>query len=186
VPAFAPGALDELRTERLLLQRPREENRADLRSLQSDPEVMATLGGVRSAGESDDIFDRLVSHWSANGFGYWVLRDLEGGRFVGRGGLRLLVVDGEPEMELGYGLMSEFWNRGLATELARAAARAAIEVIGVRSLVCFTTSSNEKSKRVMEKAGFRYEKDFVYAELPHRLCRLSAGRWRDVGSGGRA
>jgi hypothetical protein len=30
----------------------------------------------------------------------------------------------------------------------------------------------------MERVGFRYERDFVYADLPHRLCRLDVERWR--------
>ncbi len=31
----------------------------------------------------------------------------------------------------------------------------------------------------MEKLGFQYEKDFVHADITHRLCRLDADRWRN-------
>ena len=177
MPAWAPGVLDELRTEQLLLERPDERDRAEMRAMHADTEVMATLGGIRTGRESDAIFDRLVAHWGAHDFGYWMVRDPDSGRFAGRGGLRQLAVEGEPVVEVGYGLMSDYWGRGLATEIAEACVRAAFEVIGLRSLVCFTATTNQKSQRVMVKAGFRYEKDFVYAEIPHRLCRLDVERW---------
>lgn len=176
-----PGSVDELRTDHLLLQRPREEDRADLLVMHQDPEVMATLGGVRSDAECDALFDRLVAHWGAHDFGYWLVREPGTGRFMGRGGLRIMVVDGEPAIEVGYGLMSDFWGRGLATELAQICVRAAFERIGVESLVCFTTTTNQKSRNVMDKAGFRYDKNFVYADLEHRLCRLDVARWRAEG-----
>ena len=180
MPGLSPGALDALRTERLALRRPREADRADMLVMQQDEEVMATLGGVRSEAESDAIFDRLCAHWDAHDFGYWVVRSPDDRRFAGRAGLRLLVVDGTPEIEVGYGLMAEYWGRGLATELAAASVRAAFEVVGVESLVCFTLTSNRRSQRVMEKVGFRYEKDFVHAGLPHRLSRLDAAAWRSA------
>ncbi len=178
---FSPGALDALRTERLTLARPREADRADLLVMHQDPGVMATLGGVRTPVESSAAFDRQCAHWDAHAFGYWIVRDPEGERFAGRAGLSLMVVDGEPEVEVGYGLMSDYWDRGLATELATASVRAAFEVLGVRSLVCFTMTSNRKSQRVMEKVGFRYEQDFVHADLAHRLCRLDASSWGGAG-----
>jgi RimJ/RimL family protein N-acetyltransferase len=178
VPPLAPGALDALRTERLQLLRPGEGDRAEMAAMHADEAVMATLGGVKTAAESDAIFDRLVAHWQAHDFGYWVARDPEDGRFAGRGGLRHLAVEGEPVVEVGYALMSDYWGRGLATEIARACVRAAFLEIGLRELVCFTTTTNQASQHVMEKAGFVYEKDFEYAGLPHRLCRLDAARWR--------
>jgi len=32
--------------------------------------------------------------------------------------------------------------------------------------------TNKASRRVMEKVGFQYEKDVVWADLPHVLYRL--------------
>ena len=176
--ASRPNPLDSLETPGLRLERPTAADRDPLREMYADPEVMATLGGVRSAADADLALARMIAHWDAHDFGYWTLRDPENGRFAGRGGLRMLAVEGEPVVEVGYGLLADYWGRGLATEMAREAARVAFEELGLASLVCFTTRSNRASQRVMEKAGFRYERDFVHAELPHRLCRLSAEAWR--------
>ena len=83
------------------------------------------------------------------------------GRFIGRGGLQRLPVDGREQIEVGYGLMSEFWGQGLATELAAESVRVAFEVLQLPELVCFTLPTNLASRRIMEKVGFRYERDFV-------------------------
>lgn len=175
-----PGSLDELRTERLQLRRPDEGDRADFVAMTRDAEVMATLGGVRSDFEANATFDRFVAHWNAHDYGYWIARDLETGRFAGRAGLRLMVVAGHPEIELGYGFMSEYWGRGLATEVARECVRAGFEATLTEELVCFTATTNSRSRNVMEKVGFRHEKDFVYADIVHSLCRLDRDRWRSL------
>lgn len=176
--AVEPGSLDELRTERTRLRRPTPADRDDLHRMHRDAKVMATLGGVRSGEVTDTTMRRLIGHWDANDFGYWIARDPDTGAFAGRAGLRLLVVDEQPEIELGYGFMSEHWGKGIATEVAAEIVRVGFEEVGTGDLVCFTTTTNDASRRVMEKLGFRYEKDFVHADLPHRLCRLEKDRWR--------
>jgi RimJ/RimL family protein N-acetyltransferase len=47
------------------------------------------------------------------------LRD-EAGRFLGRAGIRHLIIEGKTEIELAYSFLSEYWGRGLATEIASA------------------------------------------------------------------
>ena len=90
-------------------------------------------------------------------------------------------------MELAYALRSEYWGRGLATELARAAVAAGFERLGLEDIVAFTLPTNRSSWRVMEKTGFGYERDVVYAGLPHMLYRVTASGWeRDAPVGVRS
>ena len=42
----------------------------------------------------------------------------------------------------------------------------------------WTLPTNLASQRVMEKLGFRYERDFEFAGLRHRFYRLVAGEWK--------
>lgn len=176
--AFEAGALDALRSDRLLLTRPTRDDRVDFRRMNSDEKVMATLGGVMTLEASDDKLDRLIGHWDAHYFGYWIARDLDSGEFAGRGGLRHIVMGGEPVIELGYGFRTEYWGRGLATELAAFVVRVGFEQIGSDSLVCFTTFDNLKSQSVMEKVGFVHTGEFTHEGYRMRLCRLDADRWR--------
>jgi RimJ/RimL family protein N-acetyltransferase len=78
-------------------------------------------------------------------------------------------------------LVPDFWGRGLATELARESVRVGFGVLGVADLVCFTLPTNARSRRVMEKAGFRYERDVEHAGLPHVLYRLRRNDWEAGG-----
>ena len=173
-----PGELDLLHTERLVLRRPTRADLPDLLRMYRDPDVMATLGGVRTAAETEATLARLIGHWDAHNFGYWIAREPGTDRFAGRAGLHHVVANGRAEVELGSGFLSEHWGRGLATEVAVASVRAAFDVIGLDEIVCFTTPSNARSRAVMEKAGFRYECDFTWAGVTHRLCRLDRERWR--------
>jgi RimJ/RimL family protein N-acetyltransferase len=135
---------------------------------------MATMGGVRSEEQAKAIMQIDLTHWERHGFGRWVAHDLVTGQFAGRGGLRHCTIGGCDEVELGYAFLPQFWGQGLATELAEASVRVGFEVLGLAELVCFTLPTNAASRRVMEKVGFRYERDVVYANLPHILCRLTS------------
>ena len=175
--------LSARRTERLSLSRIGAADLADLCAMHRDVDVMATLGGVRSDALSAEILAQLMAHWDEHGFGYFMARDRRSGAFVGRGGLRKVLVGGGPEVEVGYALMPEYWGRGLATELARECARIGFDELGRQDLVAFTLPTNDASKRVMQRVGFLYERDVIWAGMPHVLYRLPVDEWRGRGSG---
>jgi ribosomal-protein-alanine N-acetyltransferase len=58
------------------------------------------------------------------------------------------------------------WGRGIATELGRHALASAAEA-GFERIVAFTRTENLASRRVMEKLGLSYERDFTHAGYPH-------------------
>ena len=165
---------ERLETPRLLLCRPTNADLPDLTAMHTDPRVMATLGGLRTTDELGAMHRRLFACWERDGFGWWVARHLPDGRFVGRGGLRRVHVGGRDEVEVGYGLVPDFWGQGLATELARESVRVGFEVLGLPS---FTLPTNGRSRRVMEKSGFRCERGVEHAGLPHVLYRLRREGW---------
>jgi RimJ/RimL family protein N-acetyltransferase len=165
-------ALEHIRTPRLLLTRIGHADLDELVRMYADPHVTATLGGVRTAPWVEQYLQKQIAHWDQHGFGFWTMRDLAAGQFVGRGGLRHAMIEGQVEIEVGYGLMAEFWGRGLATELALESVRVGFAHLQRPDLVCFTLPANLASRRVMEKVGFHFERDIVYAELPHVLYRL--------------
>lgn len=173
--------LARLRTARLVLTRIVAADLDDLCRMHRDPDVMATLGGLRSDEVSADILRQLMAHWETHGFGYWMARDPDSGAFVGRGGLRRVVVGGGDEIEVGYALMPEYWSRGLATELARECVRVGFEALGQQELVAFTLPTNYASRAVMQRVGFLYERDVIWSGMPHVLYRLPVEVWRESG-----
>jgi ribosomal-protein-alanine N-acetyltransferase len=178
--------IETFRTDRLIAERLRVEHFDELRRMHRDPRVMATLapagapsGGVLSDEETRRFLRKHLDHWDRYGYGLWAFRDRADGRFVGRAGLYNTHVGGNDEVELAYALMAEYWNRGLATEMAEAILRVAFEQLQMTDLVCFTLTTNRASQRVMEKAGFEYERDVVHAGLPHVLYRITASEWKE-------
>jgi ribosomal-protein-alanine N-acetyltransferase len=168
--------LDRMETERLLGERLREEHFAYHRAMDTDRDVMATLGGVRSENETWAILRSGLDHWKRNGFGPWVFHARETGETVGGAALRRVEIEGRPEVELGYRVAAASWGRGIATEMASALVAVARDRLGLREIVAFTLPSNLASRRVMEKVGFTYERDIEWAALPHVLYRLRFGR----------
>ena len=162
-------------TARLRAERLRADHFDVLARMHQDPRMMATLGGLRSAEETRRRLIDHLAHWDRYGFGLWLATDRNDGTFAGRGGLRHVHVGGNDEVELAYAVAAERWGQGLATEMAAAMLAIGFRDLGLPEVVCFTMTSNLASRRVMEKLGFTYERDIVYANLPHVLYRNRAG-----------
>ncbi len=121
----------------------------------------------------DGIQDKL-EHWEHYGFGPWLLRDRASGVMVGRGGLQHTFVNDRHEIEVGWAIVPERWGQGLATELAQASVALAFDDLGLDRIVAFTLPYNVASRRVMEKAGFVFERGIVHKGLDHVLYRRTA------------
>jgi RimJ/RimL family protein N-acetyltransferase len=166
--------IDSFTTERLTAERLRPEHLELLCSVNRDPRVAATLGGVRTDEETRDRTQFHLDHWQRHGFGIWIFRARTDGRFISRAGLIHTVVDGVDEVEIMYALPAEEWGQGFATELARAVVEIAFARLGLAQIVGFTLPHNLASRRVLEKSGFVYEREVVYRDLLHVLYRQHA------------
>lgn len=146
----------------------------DLSRMHRDEQVMRWLGGVREEPETRAFLAREAGLWARDGFGLVMLYERAEGRHAGHGGLRWTKVQEDDVVELAYALMPEFQGRGLATEFARAALRVGFGPLALPEVAAFTMTTNRASRRVMEKCGFAYERDFERAGAPHALYRLRA------------
>ena len=165
-PAPRAFSLRRLHAERLI-----EAHLPVLRRLHGNAQVMATLGGVRTAAETAASLERNLAHWDRYGFGIWVLRDSATGRVAGSAGLRHRQVEGAAEVELRCALFPEFWSRGLATDAARACVTIGRDWLGLSSMVALTGRENVASQRMLAKAGLRFEREVMQLETPQLLFR---------------
>jgi RimJ/RimL family protein N-acetyltransferase len=165
--------IETFTTHRLLAERLQFQHLNELDRMHQDLQVMATLGGIRSDEETRLFIFNNLHHWQQYGFGLWVFRDKVNNQFVGRAGLRNTNVEGINEVELAYALMAKFWGQGLATEMGEQILKIGFELLKLREIVCFTLTTNKASQRVMEKLGFKYEREMIHANLPHLLYRLT-------------
>jgi ribosomal-protein-alanine N-acetyltransferase len=175
----------ELRTTRLLLRRWTERDRGAFHALNSDPDVMATIGPVMSRAESDAFMNRIESRFDEHGFGLWCV-DLDG-EPIGFTGLALpWFRDG---VEVGWRLRREHWGRGYAPEAARACLQLGFGPLGLDEIISFTAGTNSRSQRVMQKLGMTRDEsgDFDHPSVPegsplrpHVLYRLTGDTFQMV------
>ena len=163
-----------LGTERLLATPLRADDFAVLCELHRDPAVMATLGGVRPDDRTRAYLAENLAHWDEHGFGLWIFRERATSAFVGRGGLRHVMLEGQSEVEVTYALAREAWGKGYATEIARGSLDLAFRQLGLQDIVAFATLENVASRRVMEKVGFVCERDIEHQGARCVLYRIRA------------
>ena len=141
-------------SERLRAEPLSSVHEGELAVLHADERVMATMGGrTATPEESRAWLERNLEHGAEPGCGVFVFREQATGRFVGRGAIRRIEIGGREEVEA-----ADLWGRGLATEMASALVEHA-SVHGLADLVAYTEPANAASRRVMEKAGFAYERE---------------------------
>ena len=147
-----------LETQRLILRRWEESDAEDLYRYAGDPAVGPIAGWPphRSVEESRAVIREVFSGAEA----YAVCRR-EDGRAIGAIELKLNghsdLANRDDACELGYWLGRPYWGRGLIPEAARALLRRAFEELGMREVWCAYYEGNDRSKRVQEKLGFRYQ-----------------------------
>jgi RimJ/RimL family protein N-acetyltransferase len=163
--------MDRFQTARIHAERLSPDHLAELCAMHCEPPVMATIGGVRSHEATRNYLAANLNHWERHGYGLWVLRD-EARRFLGRAGIRHLIIEGETEIELAYSFLSEYWGRGLATEIATALLGVAWAHLGLSSLVGCTEVANLASQRVLQKVGFSFERTLDYLGESCALYRI--------------
>jgi GrpB-like predicted nucleotidyltransferase (UPF0157 family)/predicted acetyltransferase len=148
-----------LATERLLL-RPWTPNDLDgLYAVLADPAVARWLG-QRTRDEVAERLARHVEHQRNHGFSMWAVVERASGALIGHCGLQHL--DGGPEVEVGWALASDRWDRGYATEAGRASLHHGFDVLGLDEIVAVTRPENLASRRVMEKLRMEYDGRGVY------------------------
>ncbi|MGH3760329.1 GNAT family N-acetyltransferase [Actinophytocola sp.] len=150
-----------LATDRLVLRRFTRSDPDLLVELDSDPEVMRYLTGGRTTPrirvETALLPAMLLDYERYPGFGAFATHTRTDGEFVGWCML-LPEFDGPAgEAELGYRLLRRAWGRGYATEASRELLRYGFTERKLKRIFAETMAVNTGSRRVMEKAGLRYE-----------------------------
>jgi ribosomal-protein-alanine N-acetyltransferase len=89
------------------------------------------------------------------------------------GAIGLVISRAHARAELGYWVGLPFWNRGYATEAARAVLRFGFEALELNRIYAQHLVRNPASGRVMQKVGMRHE-----ARLRHHIQKW--GRFEDI------
>ncbi|MBO9534322.1 MAG: GNAT family N-acetyltransferase [Solirubrobacteraceae bacterium] len=181
----------ELRTERLVLRRWRDEDREPFAAMNADPRVMEFFPSTLTRDQSDGLIERLERSFDDDKLGLWAVE--AEGRFVGFTGLlwQHPPLPFAPAVEVGWRLATEAWGHGYASEAAAASLDDGFTRVGLSDVVSMTAVANLRSRRVMERLGMRQDpaEDFDHPSLApghplerHVLYRLAADAWRSRAS----
>jgi RimJ/RimL family protein N-acetyltransferase len=147
-----------LETDRLIHRELTHEDLEKLIELRSEDDVIKYLGG-RKLQNPEAITKRLdfyIGCYERYGFGMNAMIWKETGEMIGWSGLQPL--DGTSEIEVGYGMIKEFWKRGIGFETANAWLNYGFNQANLDRIVAVASPENTGSWRIMEKLGMKREK----------------------------
>ena len=141
-------------TPRLIVRQWQEGDIDHIFHLYSDPAVMQFIRATLTLEETRHILSAHLEHYKTHPFeGRFGVLEKSTGNFIGT--LLLKPSEAVEGMEIGYAFLKSYWGRGLATELVEGGIPFAFTTAGLDELFAITEISNEASKKVLRKSGFR-------------------------------
>jgi ribosomal-protein-alanine N-acetyltransferase len=156
-----------INTDRLTIRRVQKSDASDLFELCRRPETsrFSMWSPHESINETKEYISFRISQLKKKQCTFFVVELKETGRVIGTGSY-VSIDENYKVAEIGYSILSDFWNNGFGTEVASALTGFAFDRIGVQRVFARVLPQNEASARVLEKIGFVFEgthkKEFYY------------------------
>jgi RimJ/RimL family protein N-acetyltransferase len=146
-------------------------------ALLADEDTARWIGGVKTETEARASVTRMRDSFQARGLGTLAIVPIGETQCAGYCGIRPLVHT--QDMEIAFGLLKAYWNRGLATEACTACLQAMFATFPLSSVVATVYPENSRSIAVLEKLGMKPEAR-VFGVWPNSfalLFRLTRESW---------
>ena len=175
----------QLETARLTLRSFREEDVDAMAQLFANPDFMRFSLGVFTERKQTLAFLEKVMAWDLAGLPSQFAVVLRGERpLIGYCGFFYHPEDGIEDIEIGYRLNPDYWNRGLITEAARSVRDHGFRDWKLSRVISLIHPENDPSRRVAEKNGMKVEKEITFRGFPTLVYAITRGEWlatRDAG-----
>jgi ribosomal-protein-alanine N-acetyltransferase len=167
----------ELQTSRLILRSFREEDADVMAQLFANPDFMRFSLGIFTERKQTVAFIEKVMGWNGAGVPsqFAVLPRGEDAIVGYCGFFHHAEVPGE--VEIGYRLHPDYWNRGLITEAARAVRDHAFRDRKLSRVISLIHPENIPSRRVAEKNGMAIEKQITFRGFPALVYAMNRDHW---------
>ncbi|NLW69491.1 MAG: GNAT family N-acetyltransferase [Eubacteriaceae bacterium] len=140
-------------TERLILREMGEEDFEALYGIFSDEATMAHYPSAFDEKKVHEWISWNKENYAVFGFGLWAVVLKECGRVIGDCGVTMQFINGRIKPEIGYHINKDYWNRGLASEAARAVRDYIFVNTPFNALYSYMKYTNKASSRVAQKCG---------------------------------
>lgn len=167
----------ELQTPRLILRSFREDDVDAMAELFANPDFMRFSLGIYTERKKTLDFIEKVMGWDRAGIPSAFAVTLRGeNAIVGYCGFHHHPeVPGE--VEIGYRLNPDYWNRGLITEAARAVRDHAFADLKLPRVISLVHPENIPSRRVAEKNGMKVENEITFRGFPTLVYAMNREQW---------
>ncbi|HSH38164.1 MAG TPA: GNAT family N-acetyltransferase [Chthoniobacterales bacterium] len=148
-----------LETERLSLRRMTLDDAAFMLEALNEPSFIRNVAdrGVRTLDDAADyIRTKIMPSYEQFGFGFYIVELKESGTPIGVCGI--VKRETMDDVDIGYSLLDRFSGHGYAYEAAEAVMRYGRECHGLKRIVGMTAPENQRSIRLLEKLGLRFER----------------------------
>lgn len=150
-----------LKTDRLLLREFETTDAQNFYELNLNPNVIKYTGNSAFKDINDaKTFLENYSDYQKNGFGRWAVINRSTEEFLGWCGLKY--DENLKETDIGFRFFEHFWNKGYATESAKACINYGFEKLSLKKIVGRAMKENFASVKVLEKIGLQYERNFDF------------------------
>ncbi len=166
-----------LETARLTLRPFREEDVDLLAELMANLDFMRFSLGPKTREQTAAFLENVIGCYRAGLPSPFAVVIRSDGVLVGYCGFLHQEIDGEKEIEIGYRLHPDYWNRGIATEAARKVRDHAFGDLELPRVISLIHPDNVASRRVAEKIGMLFERQTVFKGLPTLVFALRREQW---------
>jgi [ribosomal protein S5]-alanine N-acetyltransferase len=166
-----------LETPRLILRPFAADDLDRMAELMANKDFMRFSMGPMTREQTQSFLDKVIG-WDRDGLPSQFAMILRaGGTLAGYCGFFHQEVDGAKEIEIGYRLQRDFWNRGLTTEAAHAVRDHGFRDLKLERVISLIHPENQASRRVAEKNGMIRERETTFKGLPTFVFAITRTQW---------
>ncbi|MCK8481251.1 GNAT family N-acetyltransferase [Psychroserpens algicola] len=160
-----------LTTERLYLREFLPDDAIHFYTMNADYDVLKYTGDVafKSVDEAK-LFLKNYKQYKLHNMGRWAVCLKSNDEFVGWCGLKFH--PSENLVEVGYRFYKSHWNKGYATESAKACIDYGFETLGLKTIYAHAHVDNLASHHVINKCGFTLVNEAIYDGMPAKLYKI--------------
>jgi [ribosomal protein S5]-alanine N-acetyltransferase len=166
-----------LETSRLFLRPFLNEDIARLAELMANRDFMRFSLGPYTLEQTQSVLQKFLSWNQARLPSQFGVIFRANNELIGYCGFLHWHLDGADEIEIGYRLHSDYWNRGLASEAAQAVRDHAFRDLNLPKVISLIHPDNVPSRRVAEKNGMKIERETVFRGFPTQVFAITREEW---------
>ena len=166
-----------LETPRLILRSFQDEDIGRLAELMANRDFMRFSLGPYTREQTQSVLQKFLS-WNQAGLPSQFAVIFRGNNEpIGYCGFLHWHLDGADEVEIGYRLHPDYWNRGLASEAAQAVRDHAFRDLNLPKVISLIHPDNIASRRVAEKNGMKIERETVFRGFLTQVFAITREQW---------